>query len=73
MKILLGREEVNPDKPDMRGLTPLSHAARRGHERMVALLESRKAVTPSIIRFKVERYVFVKITAVPSPLGHATR
>ena len=32
MKILLEREEVNPDKADNDGWTPLMYATRRGHE-----------------------------------------
>ena len=49
MKILFGREEVDPDKPDNGGQTPLSHATERGHEMVVALLQSRKAVILSTI------------------------
>ena len=45
-KILLGREEVNPDKPDVEGLTPLSLAAWNGHERMVGILLGREEVNP---------------------------
>ena len=48
VKILLGREEVNPDKPDNDGRTPLRHAKRwQWGKKIVALLESHKAVTPS--------------------------
>ena len=47
VKILLGLEEVNPDRPDSRGRTPLWYAAAwNGHERVVALLQSRKVVSP---------------------------
>jgi len=49
VKILLEREEVLPDKPDNNGQTPLWYAAQDGHERVVALLQSRKAVAPSTI------------------------
>jgi len=38
VKILLGREEVNPDKPDNSGRTPLTHAASSGHEGVVKIL-----------------------------------
>ena len=48
-KILLEREEVNPEKPDNRGRTPLFFAARYGYNRVVALLQPRKAFTPSTI------------------------
>ena len=37
MKILLGRGDVNPDKPDMDGLTPLSCVAAYGHEGVVRI------------------------------------
>jgi len=47
IKILLEREEVDPDKPDKWGGTPLWYALQRGPERIVALLQSRKVVTPS--------------------------
>ena len=49
VKILLGREEVNPDKSDRFGQTPLSYAAGGGHERVVALLQSRKPISPRTI------------------------
>jgi len=48
-KILLGQEEVNANKPDKFGLTPLYYATIRGRERVIALLQSRKAVAPSTI------------------------
>ena len=44
MKILLGREEVNPDKPDRFGETPLSLAAYFGHEGVVNILLEREEV-----------------------------
>ena len=46
VKILLGREEVNPDKPDNGGLTPLSFAAWNGHEGVVKILLGRRDVNP---------------------------
>jgi len=49
VKVLLEREEFNPDKPDNYGQTPLSLATKKGHTRVAALLQSRKAVTPSTI------------------------
>ena len=49
MKILLAREEVNPDKPNIDGQTLLSFATKNGHERVVVLLRSRNPVIPSPI------------------------
>lgn len=49
MKILLGQEEVNPNKPDNDGQTPLMFAAKYDHERVVALLQSYEAATHSAI------------------------
>ena len=46
MKILLGCEEVNPDKPDNDNKTPLSHAASNGHEGVVKILLSCEEVNP---------------------------
>ena len=48
-KILLGREEVNPDKADYGGRTPLSLAAQNRHEEVVILLHSSKVVAPSVV------------------------
>ena len=38
MTILLSREEVNPDKPNNWGRTPLSYATMSGHEGVVKVL-----------------------------------
>jgi len=46
VKMLLGWETVNPDKPDNSGQTPLSHAAGRGHDGVVKILLERKEVNP---------------------------
>ena len=46
MEILLGWEDVDPNKPDSAGRTPLSLAAKNCYYRVVALLQSHKAVTP---------------------------
>jgi len=46
VKILLAREEVNPDKPDNGGRTPLLHAAWNGHEEVVKILLAREEVNP---------------------------
>jgi len=42
VKILLGREEVKPDKLDNDGATPLSYAAEYGHEEVVKILLERE-------------------------------
>jgi len=49
VNILLEREEVNPDKPDNYGQTPLSVAAMRDHKEVVALLQAHRAVTSNAI------------------------
>jgi len=46
VKILLGREEVNPGKPNNILKTPLSHAARGGHGGVVKILLRREDVNP---------------------------
>ena len=46
VKILLGRGEINPDKPDNDGKTPLSHAGSSGHEGVVKILLEREEVNP---------------------------
>ena len=46
VKILLGRDEVNPDKPDHYGRTPLCCAALNGHEGVVKMLLERDGVNP---------------------------
>jgi len=46
VKILLEREEVNPDEPDNDGQTPLSLAAMNGNEGVVKILLGREEVDP---------------------------
>ena len=46
MKTLLERDDVNPDKPDNHGETPLRSAAYNGHEGLVKLLLGRDDVNP---------------------------
>ena len=46
VKILLGSEEIDPDKPDKNCRTPLSYAAEEGHEEVVKILLGRKEVDP---------------------------
>jgi len=40
------REEINPNKPDDSGRTPLSYAAREGREGLVKILLQRDDVHP---------------------------
>ena len=47
MKILFGREEVNPDKPDRLGQTPLLGAAENGQERVVKVRLGGERSTPA--------------------------
>jgi len=44
VKILLGSEEVNPDKPDNSDKIPLLHAAWSGHEGVLKILLEREEV-----------------------------
>ena len=46
VKLLLGLEDVDPDRPDNRDSTPLSWAAYKGYKRVVRLLLGRKDVDP---------------------------
>jgi len=46
VEILLGREEVSPDKPSSGGGTPLSFAALNGHEGVVEILLGWEGVNP---------------------------
>ena len=46
VKILLGREEVNPNAKDKFGETPLSYAVDGGHEGVVKMLLGREGVNP---------------------------
>ena len=46
VKILLGRGEIDPDKPDNDGRTPLWQAAWNGHEGVVKILLGREGVNP---------------------------
>ena len=47
VRILLGREEVDPDKPDHTGRTPLLGAALNGHEGVMKILLGREEVNAS--------------------------
>ena len=46
VKVLLGRGDVNPDKPDNNGKIPLHLAAWWGHEGVVKVLLGRGDVNP---------------------------
>ena len=46
VEILLGRGEINSDKPDDHAQTPLSHAAEYGYEGVVKMLLGREEVNP---------------------------
>ena len=46
MSALFGRKYVNPDRPDDHGRTPLSWAARNGHDGAVKLLLGLEDVSP---------------------------
>ena len=46
VKILLGRAEISPDKPNNGGRTPLSDATQGGHEEVVKILLRREEVNP---------------------------
>jgi len=46
VKMLLGRDDINPDKPDRHGQTPLWCAAKNGHEGVVKMLLGRGDVNP---------------------------
>ena len=48
MKLLLEREDVNPDFPDNGGLTPLSWAAKEGNHGVVKLLLGWEDVNPDM-------------------------
>ena len=47
VEILLGRDDIDPDKPGVFGQTPLSCAAWNGHESVVKILLGRGEVDPN--------------------------
>ena len=46
MKLRLGRDDVNPDKPNISSRTPPYYAARDGYERVVKILLRLGDVSP---------------------------
>jgi len=48
VKIILWREEVNPDKPGHARRTPLSWASENKHEQLVKILLERGQVNPNM-------------------------
>ena len=46
MKLLLARDDINPNKPDNYGGTPLWQASFNGHEGVARLLLARDDVNP---------------------------
>ena len=46
VEVLLGRDDVNPDKPDIYGRTPLWWAAKNGHMGVVGILLERDDIDP---------------------------
>ena len=47
VKLLLGRDDIDPNKPDEEGQTPLMLAALNGHEEVVRLLLGRDDIDPN--------------------------
>ena len=47
VKILLRQEQVSPNEPDIRGQTPLSHAACYAREGVAKILLGREDVNPT--------------------------
>jgi len=47
VRMLLGHQEVTPDKSDELDMTPLAYAAWRGHEGVVGILLGREDVNPN--------------------------
>jgi len=44
--MLFGRDDIEPDKPDKNGRTPLRRAAKKGREGVVKILLGREGVNP---------------------------
>ena len=60
--LLLGRKDVDPDRPDRRDNTPLSWAAYNRHEGVVELLLGREDVDPNCPdRYGLRRYLRTKV------------
>lgn len=56
MSILLERNNTNPDIPDKYGQTPLSFAARNGHEWVVGILPEQNDINPTLLAILVKHY-----------------
>ena len=67
VKILLEREEVNPDKPGNDGQTPLRPVTKNHLEGVAAPLQSRKAVV--LVRFKTSESPPRRTGCHPFPFG----
>ena len=47
VRMLLGQDDIEPDKPDSNGRTPLMRAACNGNEEVVRMLLARNDVNPN--------------------------
>ena len=63
VKILLDREDVNPNYEDEEGATALSHAAYLGREEVVKMLLDREEVDPNQCSQRARPFV-------GRPIGH---
>jgi len=80
VKILLGRHDVNPDKSNLWGHTPLHRAAEKGHEGIVKILLERGDVNPDKPDLwgqtplqRATAYSHAKVVALLQPRTSTTR
>ena len=59
VNILLGQEEVNPDKADNFNVTPLCKAAENGHEGVVKILLGREGSTPGLRLLRAQHHFWL--------------